>query len=193
MLCVTVSIPIALQWLTFSERLAHLPPKAEAGHCHVYSNRTIGYKNLVDFLFNRWYNTQNRRKIVAKNTGDRVRDRVKWIRDGAKSAYDKKGECAICGSTEELELHHFHSLTNLLDDWAKVNHHDISTDAGVLAIREEFISLHKKELYDDAVTLCNKHHLRLHAVYGPKPLKTTAAKQAAWVEKQKVKHDESNQ
>lgn len=116
------------------------------------------------------------------------RDCIKWIRDKAKSAYQKQDHCHICGSTESLELHHFSSLTNLLEKWAKTKGYDISTDDGVVAIRDEFIAEHHNEIYKEVVTLCKKHHLLLHSVYGGKPALATAPKQARWVEKQKDKY-----
>lgn len=42
---------------------------------------------------------------------------VKWIRDKAKSAYRKRSECYICSSKENLELHHTHSISQLLDKY----------------------------------------------------------------------------
>lgn len=125
---------------------------------------------------------------MAKNTGNN-RIPVKWVRDRAKAAYDKKSECYICGSTEDLELHHTHSITILLENWARKNSYDISTDDGILAVRDEFIAEHKKEIYDDVFTLCNKHHVKLHGVYGVKPSLISAAKQAKWIEIQKQKYN----
>lgn len=125
---------------------------------------------------------------MAKNT--RKRDAVKWVRDRAKAAYEKADKCAICGSVTDLELHHFHSLTNLFEGWAKSKGYSTETDEDVVAIRDEFIASHHREIYEMVVTLCNKHHVALHTVYGAKPVFTTAEKQAAWVEKQKVKFNE---
>lgn len=123
---------------------------------------------------------------MAVNT--RKRDPIKHIRDKAKSAYKKADCCFICGSTENLELHHFSSLTNLLEKWAKAKNYSINTDEEVVAIREEFIVEHHKYIYEDVVTLCKKHHLLLHSVYGGKPSLATATKQQNWVYKQKDKH-----
>lgn len=122
---------------------------------------------------------------MAKNTNKRIP--VKWIRDRAKSAYEKKDVCHICGSSEDLELHHTHSLTLLLDKWAEAMGHDITTDDGILAVRDEFIEAHRSEIYDEVFTLCNKHHVRLHGVFGKAPPLTTAAKQGRWIERQKAK------
>ncbi len=123
---------------------------------------------------------------MAKNTGNN-RIPVKWVRDKAKSAYEKKSECHICGTTEDLELHHTRSITTLLENWAKANNYDISTDEGILAVRDEFIAQHHKEIYEDVFTLCNKHHVMLHGVYGKKPALYTADKQVRWIEIQKNK------
>lgn len=128
---------------------------------------------------------------MAKNTNNsRARDPIKWVRDRAKNLYEKGTECAICGVTEDLEFHHYHSLTNLLEAWAKSKGYKLNTDEEVVQIRDEFIAEHHSELYEEATTLCNKHHLKLHSVYGPKPLHTTALKQKAWVEKQRLKFHE---
>ena len=124
---------------------------------------------------------------MAKNTGNN-RIPVKWVRDKAKSAYDKKSECYICGTDEDLELHHTHSITVLLENWASKMGYDISTDDGILAVRDEFIDEHLKQIYDDVYTLCNKHHVKLHGVYGKKPELHTADKQTRWIELQKAKY-----
>lgn len=124
---------------------------------------------------------------MAKNTGNN-RIPVKWVRDKAKAAYDKKNVCHICGTTEDLELHHTHSITVLLENWASKNNYDISTDEGILEVRDMFIEEHHKEIYDDVYTLCNKHHVRLHSIYGKKPALVTADKQSKWIEAQRVKY-----
>lgn len=124
---------------------------------------------------------------MAKNTGNN-RIPVKWVRDRAKSAYDKKDHCYICDTSEDLELHHTHSITLLLNNWAQEMRYDISTDAGILAVRDEFIEAHHKQIYDDVYTLCNTHHVALHSVYGKAPALTSAAKQGAWIEKQLAKY-----
>ena len=123
---------------------------------------------------------------MAKNTGNN-RIPVKWVRDRAKAAYDKKDTCYICGTKEDLELHHVYSITLLLQGWAEKMGYDISTDEGILAVRDEFIETYHKELYDDVYTLCNHHHVKLHGVYGKKPPAHTVDKQVRWIEMQKAK------
>lgn len=123
---------------------------------------------------------------MAKNTGNN-RIPVKWVRDKAKAAYDKKDTCYICGTTADLELHHTRSITILLEMWAARKGYDISTDEGILAVRDEFIAEHHTEIYVDVYTLCNRHHVQLHGVYGKKPALATADKQSRWIERMKLK------
>lgn len=125
---------------------------------------------------------------MAKNTGNN-RIPVKWVRDASKAAYDKKSNCYICGTELDLELHHTHSITILLEEWASKNNFDISTDEGILAVRHQFIEEHLVEIYDEVYTLCNKHHVMLHGIYGKKPPKHTVNKQKVWIEKQKAKYE----
>lgn len=122
---------------------------------------------------------------MAVNTNKRIP--VKWIRDGAKSAYEKKDVCHICDSATDLELHHTNSLTLLLEKWAKDNSIDISNDEAILSVRDRFIDEHHSELYDEVFTLCAKHHMKLHGVFGKAPPLHTAQKQNRWIEKQKAK------
>jgi hypothetical protein len=117
---------------------------------------------------------------MAKNTGNN-RIPVKWVRDRAKAAYDKKDTCCICGTGVDLELHHFNSITILLENWASAQKYDISTDDGILAVRDEFIAEHQNELYEQVRTLCNKHHVALHRIFGKAPPIGSAARQERWI------------
>jgi len=117
---------------------------------------------------------------MAKNTGNN-RIPVKWVRDKAKAAYDKKDVCYICNTKEDLELHHFNSITILLENWAAAKKYDISTDDGILDVRDEFIAEHHNELYEQVRTLCNKHHVALHRVFGKAPPINSAVRQERWV------------
>lgn len=116
---------------------------------------------------------------MAKNTNKRIP--VKWVRDRAKAAYEKKDHCYICSGTADLELHHLHSITILLEKWAERKGYDISTDDGILAVRDEFISEHHTELYEQVYTLCNRHHVALHGVFGKAPPPGSADRQARWI------------
>ena len=116
------------------------------------------------------------------------RDLVKYVRDKAKSQYKKGTECHICGSTENLDFHHFNGLTELLESWLKKKKIQVKEEDDILNLREQFIAEHRTELYDEAVTLCHEHHLRLHSIYGKRPKLVTATKQIRWVGIQRDKH-----
>lgn len=123
---------------------------------------------------------------MAVNTNKRIA--VKWIRDKAKSAYQKQSNCYICQTTSDLELHHLHSVTYLLETWAKRGGVDISSDEAVLAIRDQFIAEHHAEIYELVYTLCNRHHVQLHGIYGKSPAPSSVLKQKRWIELQQEKH-----
>ena len=119
---------------------------------------------------------------------DLKRDLVKYVRDKAKSKYQKSTDCFICGSEENLDFHHFYGLTELLDIWLAKNKIIISTAEDIMDVRDTFIEEHMTELYDEAVTLCHTHHLKLHSIYGKRPKLVTAQKQKRWVGKQRDKN-----
>ncbi len=116
------------------------------------------------------------------------RDLVKYVRDKAKSKYNKGTNCYICGATENLDFHHFNGLTELLESWLKKKKITVTEEEDILSLRKQFIAEHRAELYDEAVTLCHEHHLRLHSIYGKRPKLITAKKQLRWVGIQRDKH-----
>ena len=113
---------------------------------------------------------------------------IKVVRDGAKSRYQKGTECEICGSPDEIHFHHFHTLSILINKWVAEKGLVFESFEHAVEWRNKFIEEHQKELYDDAATLCNDHHERLHKLYGKNPALGTAAKQARWVQRMKEKH-----
>ena len=123
---------------------------------------------------------------MAKNTGNK-RNKEKWVRDRAKKAYEKEDTCYICSTTEDLELHHTHSVTKLIEAWASQKGYDVDTDDGILEVRDEFIAEHQSELFDQVYTLCNKHHVKLHSIFGKSPENITVPKQSKWIEIQRSK------
>lgn len=116
------------------------------------------------------------------------RDLVKYIRDKAKSQYNKADNCYICGDAANLDFHHYYGLTELLETWIRKNKITIENEQDILEIRKQFIDEHSKELYNDTVTLCHTHHMKLHSIYGKRPKLIHAEKQKRWVEKQRDKH-----
>lgn len=113
---------------------------------------------------------------------------VKYIRDSVKARYPKGTSCEICGAKENLQFHHFNTLSLLVAKWQKDNNLVIETDAQALEHRDTFSTRYEKELMEEAVTLCKAHHEKLHKVYGKAPPLITAKKQANWVNKQREKH-----
>lgn len=124
--------------------------------------------------------------------GEQKRLPVKHIRDKAKAAYKKDSHCAICGTTEALDFHHYYTMTPLLMKWVKEHKIDISTDEAVIAMRDDYIAAHRYEIYEATVTLCHPHHMKLHSIYGKDPTLATAKKQMNWVEIQRNKHNGNN-
>jgi hypothetical protein len=119
-----------------------------------------------------------------------LRDEVKYIRDYSKSQYNKGTQCYICGATEDLHFHHYYSLSQLYNKWKAANKIIVHSVDEMLAVRERFHMEHKKEIYEDTVTLCKHHHADcLHKVYGASPPLHTAEKQKRWVELQREKHN----
>ena len=119
---------------------------------------------------------------------DLKRDEIKYIRDLAKSAYKKAEKCYICDTTENLQFHHFYSMTLLWNKWKKENGIKIESVDDILKYRNDFKFDHEKEIYIDTVTLCKFHHMeKLHKIYGKVPSLATAEKQKRWCDKQREK------
>ncbi len=128
--------------------------------------------------------------IIVKMS-DLKRDKIKYVRDRAKSAYKKAGFCYICNKTENLDFHHYHTMTVMFDKWLKDNKIVIRTVDDILGVRDKFIEEKHDEVYNQTVTLCHPHHMQLHSIYGKDPALSTAEKQKRWVEKQREKHGNS--
>ena len=123
---------------------------------------------------------------MAKNTGtgDSLKRTVyKYIRDGVKSNYIKNPVCEICGCSEDLELHHPHTISLVFDAYCLERGITVKGVEEVMAMRDEFYKTHWNELVVDVLTLCNTHHKALHKVYGAQPALSTASKQREWVQR----------
>lgn len=118
-----------------------------------------------------------------------IREPIKFIRDKAKARYKKGSYCEICGTTEKLDFHHYHTMTPLYNKWLKLKGYTVRTEEDILAIRDEFIADEADKIYNQTTTLCHEHHMKLHYVYGKDPALTTAEKQKNWVVIQKEKHE----
>ena len=114
------------------------------------------------------------------------REVVKCIRDRAKAQYPEKVACQICQTSENLELHHYKSLSEL----ASMYMEDKAVDKeDVLDWRDAFIKAHKSDLYIEVATLCKTHHTQLHDVYGQHPELYTAKLQKKWIATRREKYN----
>lgn len=120
---------------------------------------------------------------------DLLRDKIKYVRDKAKSRYKKGSECEICGAQESLDFHHYYTMTPLFNKWCKTKGYTVKVVDDILKIRDEFIQEEDDKIYNQTVTLCHDHHLKLHSVYGKDPSLVTAEKQKNWVRIQKEKYE----
>lgn len=113
---------------------------------------------------------------------------VKYIRDYIKKDYIKDTKCYICDSTQELELHHLYSLSQLFNSWCTKNKINID-NVDILVIRTQFYEDNKVALDNsNLVTLCKKHHMRLHNIYGQTYSNNLIPKIRNWLEVQKNKY-----
>ena len=64
--------------------------------------------------------------------------------------------------TENLDFHHFHGLTELLEIWLKKeqNYHNFRR-RNIRCSRQDLYKKNTKELYEAAVTLCHSHHMKI--------------------------------
>ena len=77
-----------------------------------------------------------------------------------------QSNCYIVATQIDLDFHHYYGLTELLETWLKQKKIIIEKEQDILALRESFIDETLDKVYDYTVTLCHKHHLRLHSIYG---------------------------
>lgn len=127
--------------------------------------------------------------IMEKELKKLTRLPVKWIRDGIKSSYKKKEPCYICGTTDQIELHHLYSVSELWNNWLRKNKIDIASDQDVLDNRKQF-ELDNDEFLnnDNLYSLCSKHHKELHRLYGKSYSNYMGPKVLNWMKLQKAKH-----
>lgn len=113
---------------------------------------------------------------------------VKWLRDGIKSKYKEKEPCYICGSEQQVELHHLYSVSELWNTWLRTNKVTIISDKDVLDNRRQFEQDNEQFLHNDNLfSLCKVHHQRLHHLYGKSYSNYMAAKVLVWINTQRDK------
>ena len=112
---------------------------------------------------------------------------IKYVRDRAKSRYEKEAYCYVCGIGGSLDFHHLFTVDILFDNWLATNKIKINNVEDIIVVRDDFIESHIYEMFEYARTLCRDCHKRLHTVYGQRPALATAAKQERWLVKQREK------
>jgi hypothetical protein len=116
---------------------------------------------------------------------------IKYVRDRAKSRYEKAAFCYVCGAEGSLDFHHLYTVDILFDNWLRTNKITINTVEDIIAVRDDFINDHIYEMFEYAKTLCKPCHKRLHTVYGQRPALSTAEKQERWLDKQRIKRNQT--
>lgn len=128
---------------------------------------------------------------MASNSSPLKRLEVKYLRDGVKSNYPDKHFCEICGTTSDLENHHYHTFTLLWEKFKKDNKIVIRDADHIMELRPDFYKVYWDQLVakEEIACLCVDHHRKLHAIYGKDPALPTAEKQKRWVVKQREKYE----
>ena len=114
---------------------------------------------------------------------------VKYIRDFIKKDYKLRDVCYICNSVDNLELHHLFSLSQLWEDWLRKNDiKKIESVTEIKELRQTFAKDNEDSLSNKyLVTLCSKHHKKLHTIYGQNYSNYLVPKIKNWLEIQKEK------
>ena len=114
---------------------------------------------------------------------------VKYIRDYIKRKYKARTSCYICGGSENLELHHIMTVSELWEDYKKNNSIVIQDAQHIMSLREDFANTYASELSNDNLfTLCKKHHVMLHDIYGQSYVNKMVPKILRWLDRQRDKH-----
>jgi len=114
---------------------------------------------------------------------------IKYVRDYIKKDYKVRDKCYICGSKDDLELHHLYSLSQLWEIWCKEhNLKQVESVELIKYLRVTFAKdnskyLNNKNLY----TLCRMHHSKLHTFYGQNYSNHLVPKVKKWLDIQKDK------
>lgn len=115
---------------------------------------------------------------------------IKYIRDFIKKDYKIRDCCYICGSVEQLELHHLYSLSELFNEWCtQYRIYEITSESQMLELRVQFAQECSEKLSNEHLyTLCSKHHKQLHNLYGQRYPNYLMPKVKNWIHIQKEKH-----
>lgn len=113
------------------------------------------------------------------------------IRDYIKKDYKVRECCYICGSADNIELHHLFGVSELFNTWVDKN--NIRIDNTVEQVKELRIVFAKDNAEalsnDNLYSLCKKHHVILHSIYGQRYSNNMAIKVKNWIDVQKSKNN----
>ena len=114
---------------------------------------------------------------------------IKYVRDYIKKDYKIRDKCVICGSKENLELHHLYSLSQLWQKWCLDNSFKQVTGVEIIKqLRVRFAKDNKEFLESSNLyTLCKFHHTKLHTLYGQNYSNHLVPKVKKWIGLQKEK------
>lgn len=120
------------------------------------------------------------------------RNPIKYVRDFIKRDYKLRDCCYVCGTTDDLELHHLYSVSELFNAWCDAQGISyITQEEQILDYRVRFAADCAEKLStENLITLCGAHHKRLHNVYGQRYANSLAPKIRNWLEIQKGKYNE---
>lgn len=120
------------------------------------------------------------------------REPIKYLRDFIKKDYKARDCCYICSTTENLELHHLYSVSELFNNWcAKHSIKEVTSEEQIKSLRITFAADCADSLgHANLFTLCGVHHKRLHNIYGQRYANSLAPKIRNWIEIQRSKHTE---
>ena len=115
------------------------------------------------------------------------REPVKTIRDYLKKDYKTKTKCYICGSKDNLELHHLYGVSELFNRWCEKNSiKNITSTEQVEELRIIFAEDLAEELSNIYLyTLCKTHHTKLHNIYGQRYSNSKVTKIKKWIDLQR--------
>lgn len=128
---------------------------------------------------------------MEKSENSFTRLPVKWLRDGIKSKYKVREPCFICGSDQNIELHHIYSISEVWNVWIRSKKIRITCDQDVIDNRAQF-EIDNADLLsnDNLYSLCKPHHQKLHQLYGKSYSNYMGDKVRSWIHKQRDKYGE---
>lgn len=112
------------------------------------------------------------------------------VRDFIKKDYKVKDCCYICGSFDNIELHHLFGVSELFNTWVTKNKIKLdNTVEQMKELRVIFAQDNAEALGNDNLyNLCKIHHTYLHSIYGQRYSNAMVPKIKNWIELQKVKN-----